>query len=85
MHPPDATVVIISPALRKANHGDWQTANQRSRFLRGTTMSGRRPIALVRVTTPPLAAEYAASPSLPASAPMLHRSGSVHGRRRPAL
>ncbi|QQX86009.1 TIGR04348 family glycosyltransferase [Cupriavidus necator] len=34
MHPPKATVAIISPALRKANNGNWQTASRWSRFLR---------------------------------------------------
>ncbi len=33
MHPPEATVAIISPALRKANNGNWQTAHRWSRFL----------------------------------------------------
>ncbi|WP_432260649.1 selenoneine biosynthesis selenosugar synthase SenB [Cupriavidus sp. TMH.W2] len=35
MRPPKATVAIISPALRKANNGNWQTANRWSRFLQG--------------------------------------------------
>lgn len=34
MRPPKATVAIISPALRKANNGNWQTAHRWSRFLR---------------------------------------------------
>ncbi|WP_354682664.1 selenoneine biosynthesis selenosugar synthase SenB [Cupriavidus necator] len=34
MPPPKATVAIISPALRKANNGNWQTASRWSRFLR---------------------------------------------------
>jgi len=33
MRPPKATVAIISPALRKANNGNWQTAHRWSRFL----------------------------------------------------
>lgn len=35
MRPPKATVAIISPALRKANNGNWQTANRWARFLQG--------------------------------------------------
>jgi len=35
MRPPKATVAIISPALRKANNGNWQTAHRWSRFLHG--------------------------------------------------
>jgi putative glycosyltransferase (TIGR04348 family) len=35
MRPPKATVAIISPALRKANNGNWQTADRWSRFLQG--------------------------------------------------
>ena len=34
MRPPKPTVAIISPALRKANNGNWQTAHRWSRFLR---------------------------------------------------
>ncbi|TAM13307.1 MAG: TIGR04348 family glycosyltransferase [Pandoraea sp.] len=34
--PPKATVAIISPALRKANNGNWQTAHRWSRFLQMT-------------------------------------------------
>ncbi len=33
MHPPKATVAIISPALRIANNGNWQTAHRWSHFL----------------------------------------------------
>ena len=33
MRPPKANVAIISPALRKANNGNWQTAHRWSRFL----------------------------------------------------
>lgn len=33
MRPPKVTVAIISPALRKANNGNWQTAHRWSRFL----------------------------------------------------
>jgi putative glycosyltransferase (TIGR04348 family) len=33
MRPPKATVAIISPALRKANNGNWQTAHRWSQFL----------------------------------------------------
>ncbi|NUO84985.1 MAG: TIGR04348 family glycosyltransferase [Cupriavidus sp.] len=33
MRPPKATVAIISPALRKANNGNWQTASRWARFL----------------------------------------------------
>jgi len=35
MRPPKATVAIISPALRKANNGNWQTAHRWSLFLHG--------------------------------------------------
>jgi putative glycosyltransferase (TIGR04348 family) len=35
MRPPKATVAIISPALRKANNGNWQTAHRWSHFLHG--------------------------------------------------
>ena len=34
MRPPKPTVAIISPALRKANNGNWQTAHRWSSFLR---------------------------------------------------
>lgn len=34
MRPPNTTVAIISPALRQANNGNWQTAWRWSRFLR---------------------------------------------------
>ncbi|HXE22811.1 MAG TPA: selenoneine biosynthesis selenosugar synthase SenB [Rhodoferax sp.] len=34
MRPSCTTVVIISPALRDANNGNWQTAHRWSRFLR---------------------------------------------------
>jgi putative glycosyltransferase (TIGR04348 family) len=34
MRPPKTTVTIISPALRQANNGNWQTAWRWSRFLR---------------------------------------------------
>ena len=34
MRPPNTIVAIISPALRKANNGNWQTAWRWSRFLR---------------------------------------------------
>lgn len=34
MRPPKVTVAIISPALRKANNGNWQTAHRWSRYLR---------------------------------------------------
>jgi len=33
MRPPKASVAIISPALRKANNGNWQTAHRWSHFL----------------------------------------------------
>ncbi|RQS71242.1 TIGR04348 family glycosyltransferase [Burkholderia sp. Bp8963] len=33
MRPPKANVAIISPALRKANNGNWQTAHRWSGFL----------------------------------------------------
>ncbi len=36
MRAPKARVTIISPALRKANNGNWQTAYRWSRFLRPT-------------------------------------------------
>lgn len=34
MRPPKVTLAIISPALRKANNGNWRTANRWSHFLR---------------------------------------------------
>lgn len=34
MRPPNVTLAIISPALRKANNGNWRTADRWSRFLR---------------------------------------------------
>jgi len=46
MRPPKATVAIISPALRKANNGNWQTAHRWSRFLQadyGVTLAAEWP------------------------------------------
>ncbi|QBY49901.1 selenoneine biosynthesis selenosugar synthase SenB [Cupriavidus oxalaticus] len=46
MRPPKATVAIISPALRKANNGNWQTAHRWSHFLQadyGVTVAAEWP------------------------------------------